>query len=155
MRVVAATNRDLAREVADGRFREDLFYRLHVVTLALPPLRERARGHRRCWREHFLAQPARAARRVPRLSPRRDARLLQLRWPGNVRELRNVIERALILGTFNVLRALPGAGRTAATKAPPRPSCTRWRSSTSCRCSMSVGGDKTRAAQCSESPAHA
>jgi two-component system, NtrC family, response regulator AlgB len=97
VRVIAATNRDLRADVASGHFREDLLYRLNVIELHLPPLRERredilplARG--------FLAFFARASKRpVPELSPRAEQALIHAAWPGNVRELRNTIERALIL----------------------------------------------------------
>jgi DNA-binding NtrC family response regulator len=89
VRIVAATHRDLAAAVAQGRFREDLFYRLGVVPLALPPLRERL-GDIVPLAEHFLALAAPGKR----LSAEAAARLLAHRWPGNVRELRNAMERA-------------------------------------------------------------
>ena len=96
-RVIAATNRDLAAEVAAGRFRADLFYRLNVVPLALPPLRERL-DDLPLLIDHFLAELSRRhGLPAPRLG--RDAlqRLRRWHWPGNVRELRNLCERLLIL----------------------------------------------------------
>jgi two-component system response regulator AtoC len=96
VRVVAATNRDLGREMQNGTFREDLFYRLSVVPIALPPLRER-REDIPVLCEHFIARFSRLlSRRIEGIE--RDAleRLAAHRWPGNVRELENVIERAMI-----------------------------------------------------------
>jgi DNA-binding NtrC family response regulator len=98
VRFVSATNRDLERDVAAGRFREDLFYRINGFSIAIPPLRERAAEIEplaRAFITHFCRQERR-----PR-EPRPSAEALQLmrsyRWPGNVRELRNVVERALVL----------------------------------------------------------
>jgi DNA-binding NtrC family response regulator len=96
-RIVSATARDLRREVADGRFRDDLFYRLGVVPVRLPPLRERRDDIPRLV-EHFLAQLAPTLHAVTRsVDPAALARLCAYDWPGNVRELRNVVERALVL----------------------------------------------------------
>jgi len=97
VRVVAATHRDLERKVADGTFREDLFYRLNVVAIAVPPLRDR-RADIAPLAEHFAEELSLAAGRgrVP-ISDTVHARLRAHRWPGNIRELRNVIERALVL----------------------------------------------------------
>lgn len=93
VRVIAATNRDLAKLVQEKRFREDLYFRLNVVTLQLPPLRER--GHD-CivLAQHFLEQFAhQIGRHVPTLSESAQRRLREHSWPGNVRELRNLMER--------------------------------------------------------------
>ena len=97
VRVLATTNRNLREEVAAGRFREDLYYRLNVFPLTLPPLRERMRDLLPLAR--FLLQRHAAAYRsgTPALSEAVEEQLLQHRWPGNVRELENVIQRALIL----------------------------------------------------------
>ena len=97
IRLVAATNRDLTREVEAGRFREDLFYRLNVIALTAPPLRER-REDIPLLVDHFLGLYCSRNGRA-RLHPSRDAlaRLSSYAWPGNVRELENVMERAAVL----------------------------------------------------------
>jgi NtrC-family two-component system response regulator AlgB len=103
VRVVAATNRDLEGAVREGRFREDLLYRLNVVEVTVPPLRERPEDVLPLARR-FVAFFARAARRSPPELPEATARMLQAwPWPGNVRELRNAIERAVILAPGQVL----------------------------------------------------
>jgi NtrC-family two-component system response regulator AlgB len=97
VRMIAATNRRLEDQVAKGLFREDLLYRLNVIDLQLPPLRERPEDILRLARR-FLAFFAKAARRQPpRLSEAAEAALLAYAWPGNIRELRNTLERAVIL----------------------------------------------------------
>jgi DNA-binding NtrC family response regulator len=99
VRLVAATNRDIAQSIATEQFREDLFHRLNVMQLRLPPLRERG-GDILLLGEHFLRM-FRAAmnKNVNSITPAAQQKLLAHRWPGNVRELRNAIERALILET--------------------------------------------------------
>jgi len=101
VRVVAATNRDLAEEIKNGRFREDLFYRLNVVSIFLPPLRERQSDIPELV-EHFLT-----SRQIGPLRSRVDAEamkaLLAYSWPGNVRELANVLERAQILAENHII----------------------------------------------------
>ena len=92
VRVIAATHRDLRQRVRQGSFREDLFYRLHVVPIALPPLRERIADIVPL-AEHFLAR----AGGGKRLAPDAAARLIRHTWPGNVRELKNAMERAAVL----------------------------------------------------------
>ncbi|HKP15109.1 MAG TPA: sigma-54 dependent transcriptional regulator [Gemmatimonadaceae bacterium] len=97
VRVLAATNKDVESEIAGGRFREDLFYRLNVVPIHVPPLRERREDIPLLIR-HFISQLAGPGGLAPRaMSDDAVARLSQLEWPGNVRELRNTIERLLIL----------------------------------------------------------
>ena len=96
VRVLAATNGDLAARIAQGSFREDLFYRLNVIQMELPPLRDR-REDIPALAEHFLARAAGKLGRTLRLSPGALERLLRYPWPGNVRELENAIERAAIL----------------------------------------------------------
>lgn len=97
VRVIGATNRDLRQAVDGGTFRKDLYYRLQVVTITLPPLRDRREdipllaGY---FLEHFSRE---FKKRLPRLSLEAERLLVQYDWPGNVRELRNVIERAMIL----------------------------------------------------------
>jgi two-component system nitrogen regulation response regulator NtrX len=97
VRVVSATARDLAQEIAEGRFREDLYYRLNVVPVVLPPLSER-REDIPPLVDHFVARYA-AERRVPTpsVAPEAIAALQAYDWPGNVRQLRNVVERTIIL----------------------------------------------------------
>ncbi len=105
IRIIAATNRDLAAEVAEGSFREDLYYRLSVIPIHLPPLRERG-DDILLLADHFidaLSQEYDMPR--PELSRDLRDRLLTHPWPGNVRELRNAIERALLLGAEGRLRS--------------------------------------------------
>jgi len=97
VRVIAATNRDLSAAVADGTFRDDLFYRLNVFPLEMPPLRDR-REDIAVLVEYFIGRYARnAGKTFRRLSKRTLDRFLSYRWPGNVRELQNVIERSVIV----------------------------------------------------------
>jgi DNA-binding NtrC family response regulator len=103
VRVVAATNRDLERDVDEGRFRADLFYRIHVVTIDLPRLEER-REDIRLLAEHFLERARHAAGRGPeRIAPAALRALEHYPWPGNVRELENAIEHAVALSEAPVL----------------------------------------------------
>ncbi len=96
LRIIAATNRDLKKEVEAGRFREDLYYRLNVISLEIPPLRSRVEDIAAA-AEFFLAEINEALPQKRRLAPTVIARLQQHSWPGNLRELHNVIERAAIL----------------------------------------------------------
>ena len=97
VRLVAATNKDLADEVQSGRFREDLYYRLKVVHIEMPPLRLRA-GDVLVLAEHFLRRFAQENhKRIDGFSDRARAKIVSHRWPGNVRELENAIERAVVL----------------------------------------------------------
>jgi formate hydrogenlyase transcriptional activator len=108
VRLVAATNRDLARMVAEGRFRGDLYYRLNVFPLVLPPLRERPDDIPRLVR-HFTQQFARRmGRRIETIPSAVMDALERYSWPGNVRELQNVIERAVILSAGPSLQVPPG-----------------------------------------------
>ena len=103
VRVIAATNRDLEDEVKAGKFREDLFYRLQVMPVRLPPLRERV-GDISLLVAHYIDRYHREFRkRVRGLQPAAQALLDQYRWPGNVRELRNAIERAMLLADHGLL----------------------------------------------------
>ena len=104
VRVIAATNRDLQQLVAEGRFLEDLFYRLAVIPITLPPLRER-REDIPLLVEHFIRRhAARAAKRVDGISPEAMAMLSDGPWPGNVRELENTVERAVVLALQPVIQ---------------------------------------------------
>jgi two-component system response regulator AtoC len=114
VRVICATNRDLTREVACGRFREDLFYRLNVINVLVPPLRER--------REEIPALVGYFVQRYSRLfnfperevSPEAMQAFMQYHWPGNIRELENFIKRMIVLQDFSLPRSL-------VTPAPPTP----------------------------------
>jgi NtrC-family two-component system response regulator AlgB len=97
VRVISATNRDLAQAVAAGKFREDLFYRLNVISLRLPPLRERINDLEKIARAYLTFHAGHAGKTVSGFSPEALEALRQYTWPGNLRELRNVIERAMIL----------------------------------------------------------
>jgi transcriptional regulator with GAF, ATPase, and Fis domain len=102
-RLIAATNRDLKEEVAAGNFREDLFYRLNVFPIRLPPLRER-QGDILLIARYFLSRFAKKLNRSPiHMTSEDESWLLAYAWPGNVRELRNVIERAVILSSNGML----------------------------------------------------
>ena len=106
VRVIAATNRDLEKEVAKGRFRADLFYRLNVLPIAMPPLRDASRGHPRAGRVLHRRASTRSSESGSSGRRRPPTRLLQAYgWPGNVRELRNVIERAMLLSDGDRLDA--------------------------------------------------
>jgi transcriptional regulator with PAS, ATPase and Fis domain len=103
IRVIAATNKDLKRAVKDGRFREDLFFRLNVVTLTLPPLRDRTDDLPRL-ADFFLSRHAREIKKGPmRLAPDTLAAIQRYTWPGNVRELDNAIARAVVLSEHDLI----------------------------------------------------
>ena len=103
VRIIAATNADLEAAVQQGLFREDLFYRLNVITVTLPPLRKRTEDIP-LLAQHFLAQYARENEKAMRdISPRAMELLLDYHWPGNVRELENAIERGVVLSSGEVL----------------------------------------------------
>ena len=122
VRVVASTNRDLAHEVEQGNFRRDLFYRLNVFTIEMPPLRER-KDDISILCERLLADAAaRADRSFTGFSDDALAHLARHDWPGNVRELRNVVERAVILEKSDLIhpQGLGLSGLTRASAPPPR-----------------------------------
>ncbi|MCC6491359.1 MAG: sigma 54-interacting transcriptional regulator [Candidatus Hydrogenedentes bacterium] len=121
VRVIAATNRDLLAAVKSGGFREDLYYRLHVFPIEVPPLRERGEDVVLLASE-FAVKYAKRIGRAIQTPSREDLRRLQsYSWPGNIRELENVIERAVITaqnGRLNLARALPDAGAAVAAAMP-------------------------------------
>ncbi|HEV2105642.1 MAG TPA: sigma-54 dependent transcriptional regulator [Candidatus Eisenbacteria bacterium] len=119
VRVIAATNRSLESMIQEGTFREDLFFRLSVVPLMIPPLRRR-RADIPALAAHFCRTSSVASRRGARLSPEALEILMRYAWPGNVRELENVIERALILSDDALIRPehLPMGLRIAPPPAP-------------------------------------
>ncbi len=96
VRVIAATNRDLEREIAEGRFREDLYFRLNVVTIVIPPLRERREDVPELV-EHFLKVLAPPGGKPKKMSPKAMRLAMAYDWPGNVRELENAVQRAVVL----------------------------------------------------------
>jgi Nif-specific regulatory protein len=104
VRLVAATNRDLAREVQAGRFRQDLYYRLNVIPIRLPSLRER-REDVRALALHFVSRANQAHQRNVNLAPDALARLEAHDWPGNIRELENLIERLVLLADHTLVTA--------------------------------------------------
>jgi len=121
VRLIAATNRDLLREVGAGRFREDLFYRLNVVTLFVPPLRERQEDIPLLAQE-FLARFAEKNRKsIKGFTPQAMDRLLRHPWPGNVRELMNAVERGVVLshGGISPRWSSPSSRRDRVTRSAP------------------------------------
>jgi two-component system, NtrC family, response regulator AtoC len=103
VRVIAATNRDLRQMVADGRFQEDLYYRLNVIPVHIPPLRER-REDVAVLVDHFIAKHAqRAGKRIDGIEPGVLEALQAADWPGNVRELENTVERAVVLSPSPII----------------------------------------------------
>jgi two-component system response regulator AtoC len=116
VRVIAATNRDLDAEVRAGRFRQDLFYRLNVIAIVLPPLRERSEDIPRLTNYYIESYNTEFRKRITGVSPEAMTLLTQYSWPGNIRELRNAVERAMLLaaGTELVPEDFPAAAPTLA-----------------------------------------
>ena len=104
VRIIAATNRDLEEEVRRGRFRDDLYFRLNVIPIHTPPLRERKEDIPDLVDYFVRKHGPRMNRRIESVDPRAFERLMRYDWPGNIRELENVVERALVLGRGRVLR---------------------------------------------------
>ncbi|MBI4638024.1 MAG: sigma-54-dependent Fis family transcriptional regulator [Candidatus Rokubacteria bacterium] len=103
VRVIAATNRPLEAQVKDGKFREDLFYRLNVIPIVIPPLRERQEDILPLARHFLLESNTRFHKTIRGFGPQTEKLLLSYRWPGNVRELKNLIERLVILGASELI----------------------------------------------------
>lgn len=123
IRIICATNRDPVVEVREGRFREDLFYRLHVIPIALPPLRERA-GDVMTLARYFLAQYAsEEEKRFEDFAPEAERMLTGHQWPGNVRELQNTIRNAVVLNDGHMIEAghLSTLGSMAPSTRAPSP----------------------------------
>jgi two-component system response regulator PilR (NtrC family) len=121
VRFVCATNKDLQEEVAAGRFREDLYYRLNVIPVTLPPLRARAKDIP-LLAAHFLAKySSRLAKEIRRISPVAQAKLEAHDWPGNVRELENVIQRAVALARGDTIEDVHIATRASSRPTPAHP----------------------------------
>jgi two-component system response regulator HydG len=160
VRLIAATNRPLAQEMAAGRFRADLFYRLQVVTLALPPLRERP-GDVELLVQHFVTRAAEAEGRAPiTLEPGALFALRRYPWPGNVRELENELrrltalhagERVTVAELAERVRAALLVERAAGLPGPRRPGLHAAVAALERRmiaeCLVRLGGNKSRAAR--------
>jgi two-component system, NtrC family, response regulator AtoC len=151
VRVLAATNKDLARLVKDGKFREDLYYRINVVNIRLPPLRER-REDVPLLAEHFAAKHGRPEGAA--ITPEARELLIRYDWPGNVRELENVIARALALNPSGLvvpedlpdrLRGLPPG--VPAPGSSDRPTLDEVERRYAAQVLAETGGNKTRAAE--------
>ncbi len=108
MRVIAATNRDLLRSVSEGMFRQDLYYRLNVFPVQLPPLRDRREDIPPLVHYFVRRFSLKIGRKITRIQRETMERLVSYAWPGNVRELENVIERSVILSRANELEVGPG-----------------------------------------------
>lgn len=147
VRIVAATNRDLSKAVQKGLFRQDLYYRLQVLELALPPLRERTDDIESLV-QHFVAALSQSLS-LPPIAVQADEWLYlkQYHWPGNVRELRNLVERSLILGQLNVSALYPVQPRASTHDLPQGPTDLETLERQHILSVLeSVHGDKTRAA---------
>jgi DNA-binding NtrC family response regulator len=153
LRLIAATNRDLRKRVEEGTFREDLYYRLNGVTIAMPPLRERGADVPLLAHDFMLRYAAAAGKHLEGFAPETLALLSGYRWPGNVRELEHAIERAAALARSAVIlpEDLPPEIRTETARAPELPASRmtldevkRWYVSTVLE---ETGGNKMRAAE--------
>ncbi len=127
VRIVAATNRDLEAAVRDGRFREDLYYRLNVIPIVLPPLRERKEDISELARFFMKRFAAEAKKNFTEITREAEEKLAAYHWPGNVRELANVVERAVVLGPGPRLGAADLPPRIAAAEAPSRSDAISYR----------------------------
>jgi len=119
VRVIAATNRDLVKLVAHGKFREDLYYRLNVFPIVVPPLRDRSEDVPVLAWTFAKQYGAAMGKPVERISQETMDAMRRYPWPGNIRELRNVIERAVILSESSTLRVPTDPVTDAGTAAPP------------------------------------
>jgi DNA-binding NtrC family response regulator len=120
VRIVAATNRDLRKAVQEGKFREDLFYRLNVIPILIPPLRDRREDVPLLVESFVERLSVEMKRRIEGVSTDAMTALMAHDWPGNVRELRNVLERGAVVATGPVIQ-LQDLGLPAKGNAPPRP----------------------------------
>jgi DNA-binding NtrC family response regulator len=160
VRIIAATNAELEAAVAQGQFREDLYYRLNVITIHLPPLRKRTEDIP-LLAQHFLAHYARENEKpAMEIAPRAMELLLDYHWPGNVRELENVVERAVVLSTGAVLSVdllpnavrqpdafLPSPASFAAAGMPFREAVTEYERHLIIKALQACGGVQKRAAE--------
>jgi transcriptional regulator with PAS, ATPase and Fis domain len=122
-RLISATNRNLTADIASGRFREDLYYRLSVISLKMPPLRERAEDIPLLVSEFLNEYSRREGKQINSVSPEAMERLVQYPWPGNVRQLRNAIERAVVVAASDrlTLETFPDEIREWAPAGRPAP----------------------------------
>jgi len=128
VRVIAATNRDLEKAVSEGAFRRDLYFRLHVVDLLIPPLRKRSEDVVELAVYFLKRYNSETGRRIAGFSPEALAQMQKYRWPGNIRELKNVVERAVVLSRGKYIEAedlaltnLATAGDSAEVPLSPAP----------------------------------
>jgi two-component system, NtrC family, response regulator AtoC len=125
VRVIASSNRDLKAMIAEGKFRQDLFYRLNVIAINLPPLRERGADVKLLARHYIQHYNRKFGKEIQGLTPEAESALMEYHWPGNVRELKNLIERAMILeeGPMIDASALPiePSARVSAPSTTPLP----------------------------------
>jgi two-component system, NtrC family, response regulator AtoC len=160
VRVVAATNRDLLADVRAGRFREDLYYRLNVICLKIPPLRERSEDVPHLVDRFITAYAQKARRHIEGITDGALRHLQAQPWPGNVRELQNAVERAIILSSgpvIDVADFTQGPSPSARPATPPRPAATPYPFHGMCLeeverrhieyVMQSCGGQRTRAAE--------
>ncbi|MHC4915794.1 MAG: sigma 54-interacting transcriptional regulator [Planctomycetota bacterium] len=147
VRIVAATNRDLRAEADAGRFRQDLLFRLEVVRVDLPPLRSRSEDIPELAAFFLDRYRAKAGRRVEGLSPAAVEKLLSYDWPGNIRELKNVLERAVILGSGTRIEAEEILLREAAAKPEHVETLAEVEKRQIERAMTLAGGNKKRAAE--------
>lgn len=105
VRIISATNRDLSAAVKEGKFREDLYYRLNVISVRVPPLRERTKDLERIAALHLRFFAAHSGKLARTFAPAAVAAMQEYQWPGNLRELRNVVERAVILSEAEIIEA--------------------------------------------------
>ena len=149
VRVISATNKDMKKAIADGRFREDLYYRLNVVTIELPPLRERKEDIL-LLAQHFLKKFAvENQKEIIGFSPEATEFLLKYEWPGNVRELENAIERAVILAQNSYIEVadLPQESLTLVHSAQPGKSLEEIEKNHILNVLNEAGGNYTKAAR--------
>ena len=126
VRVIAATNRNLPQMVANGQFREDLYYRLNVVSIDMPPLRERKDDIQQLAMFFLRRFSGELKKRLDGLSPDAHKLLMRYNWPGNIRELENAIERAVLLTEGPLLSSARSAARRAVDDASRRATPARW-----------------------------
>ncbi|MGO9409402.1 MAG: sigma-54-dependent transcriptional regulator [Spirochaetia bacterium] len=159
VRIIASTNKDLAALIRSGAFREDLFYRLAVIPISIPPLRERKEDIEPLCRHFMAVHSAKLSKEVPTLDPASMESMMRYPWPGNVRELENVIARAMTFSSsshvsasefdrlFSLGRAASPAGETAPASAPAAPERELQEREAIVRALQQGNGNQTKAAK--------